>query len=44
MYSMERTCLQVGTRWYPQFLWVTKEMMSQGMQVAEMECRESNDQ
>jgi hypothetical protein len=40
MHSMMSTCPQVGSKCYPPFLGITKEMMSRGPQVADMECRE----
>ena len=40
MHSTTSTCPQVGARCYPQLLGITKEMMSQGPQVADMEYRE----
>jgi hypothetical protein len=41
MHSTMSTCPQVGARCYPQFLGITKEMMSRGPQVADMEYRET---
>jgi hypothetical protein len=41
MHSTTSTCPQVGARCYPQFLGITKEMMSRGPQVADMEYRET---
>ena len=42
MHSTTSTCPQVGARCYSQFLGITKEMMSQGPQVADMEYRETD--
>jgi len=42
MHSMANTCPQVGATCYPPFLGITKEMMSQVPQVADMENRETN--
>ena len=41
MHSMVSTCPQVGAICYPHFLGITKDMMSQGPQVIEMEYREA---
>jgi hypothetical protein len=38
------TCPQVGATCYPPFLGITKEMMSRGPQVADMEYRETDQQ
>jgi hypothetical protein len=43
MHSTMSTCPRVGARCYPQFLGITKEMMSRGPQVADMEYRETDD-
>jgi hypothetical protein len=40
MHSISSTCPQVGATCYPPFLGVTKEIMSRGPQVADMEYRE----
>jgi hypothetical protein len=42
MHSMVSTCPQVGARCYPPFLGITKEMMSRGPQVEDMECQGIN--
>jgi hypothetical protein len=44
MHSTMSTCPQVGARCYPPFLGITKEMMSRGPQVADMEYREADEQ
>jgi hypothetical protein len=41
MHSTASTCPQAGARCYPQLLGITKEMMSQGPQVAYMEYQET---
>jgi hypothetical protein len=43
MHSMMSTCPRVGARCYPPFLWITKEMMSQGPQVVDLEYREEDE-
>jgi hypothetical protein len=43
MHSTMSTCPRVGARCYPQFLGITKEMMSQGNQVEYMEYQETDD-
>jgi hypothetical protein len=43
MHSTASTFPRVGARCYPPFLGITKEMMSQGPQVADMEYQEENE-
>jgi hypothetical protein len=40
MHSTSSTCPQIGVRCYPKLLGITKVMMSQGPQVANMEYQE----
>jgi hypothetical protein len=44
MHSTMSTCPQVGAICYPPFLGITKEMMSRGPHVADMEHREADEQ
>jgi hypothetical protein len=40
IHSTMSTCPQVGSKCYPHFLGITKEMMSRGPRVADMEYQE----
>jgi hypothetical protein len=44
MHYMASTCPHVGSKCYPSCLGVTKDIMSRGLQIEDMECREPADQ